>query len=300
MSRRHKLGTAILGSLFAFSLLASPCRIAADGIGAEEIQRVSKAFGHMVGKRLGQPDMPLDVDAVVEGIRDGAAGKAAPMPDDEYHRWMQRIQDAAYDEIAQDNLRSAEAFLSKNSKIPAVVQLEQGKVQIRTIAKGKGERVAPHAHPLLRFTGRFADGTVFSSSDDAGGEVVIPLDQAISGFSLGVEGMQEGERREIVLHPDFAYGTSGQLPPNALLIFDVRLIQAEARSSEQIAKTEEEIAPPEKFERPRRPITLEFGVDPATLDFDPDFDMDAISDGVLESDAPIEPKTFDRQLLGEG
>ena len=30
----------------------------------------------------------------------------------------------------------------------------------------------------------------------------------------------------LYIHPDLAYGTTGQLPPNSLLIFEVKLIEA--------------------------------------------------------------------------
>ncbi|CRH46510.1 peptidyl-prolyl cis-trans isomerase [Chlamydia trachomatis] len=38
--------------------------------------------------------------------------------------------------------------------------------------------------------------------------------------------MKEGEVRVLYIHPDLAYGTAGQLPPNSLLIFEVKLIEA--------------------------------------------------------------------------
>ena len=43
--------------------------------------------------------------------------------------------------------------------------------------------------------------------------ITIPLDQTIPGFSKGIVGMKEGEKRRLFVHPDLGYGTTGQLPP---------------------------------------------------------------------------------------
>ena len=40
--------------------------------------------------------------------------------------------------------------------------------------------------------------------------------------------MKEGEKRTIFIHPDYAYGTKGSLPPNSLLTFEIELIQTNA------------------------------------------------------------------------
>lgn len=56
--------------------------------------------------------------------------------------------------------------------------------------------------------------------------ILLPLTKVIPGFSQGMQGMKEGEVRVLYIHPDLAYGTAGQLPPNSLLIFEVKLIEA--------------------------------------------------------------------------
>jgi len=68
---------------------------------------------------------------------------------------------------------------------------------------------------------------VFGSSEETGGPITIPLDQTIPGFSKGLVGMKEGEKRRLFVHPDLGYGTMGQLPPNELLIFDIEVVKAD-------------------------------------------------------------------------
>jgi peptidylprolyl isomerase len=38
--------------------------------------------------------------------------------------------------------------------------------------------------------------------------------------------MKEGEKRTIYIHPDLGYGTSGMLPPNSLLTFEVEIMKS--------------------------------------------------------------------------
>ncbi len=57
--------------------------------------------------------------------------------------------------------------------------------------------------------------------------MTIPLDQTIQGFNLGIAGMKEGEKRRLFVHPELGYGTTGHLPPNSLLIFDIEVVKAD-------------------------------------------------------------------------
>src|SRR5262249_32953701 len=92
--------------------------------------------------------------------------------------------------------------------------------------EGTGPAVESHSSPKIHYTGKYQDGTVFGTSEEMGGPITIPLDQTIPGFSKGITGMKEGEKRRLFVHPDLGYGTTGQLPPNELLIFDIEVVKA--------------------------------------------------------------------------
>ena len=44
--------------------------------------------------------------------------------------------------------------------------------------------------------------------------------------------MKVGEKRRLFIHPNLGYGTSGQLLPNSLLIFDIELVKVEQAPKE--------------------------------------------------------------------
>lgn len=51
---------------------------------------------------------------------------------------------------------------------------------------------------------------------------------AIAGLEYGVEGMRVGGRRRIKVPPHLGYreqGIAGKIPPNAILFFDVELLE---------------------------------------------------------------------------
>lgn len=84
----------------------------------------------------------------------------------------------------------------------------------------------------IHYYGWFPDGTMFETSRDGssppasfplGGGIVI------QGMEYGVEGMQVGGKRKLVIPPELAYGRrgNGPIPPLATLIFEIELIAIE-------------------------------------------------------------------------
>ncbi len=53
----------------------------------------------------------------------------------------------------------------------------------------------------------------------------------IKGWDEGVQGMQPGGQRQLVIPADLGYGATGagggQIPPNATLLFDIELLAIE-------------------------------------------------------------------------
>lgn len=193
-----------------------------------DIKVLSEAFGHFIGRNLKSPGVQFDVDSIIKGIREGASGAPAPMNDQEYEVAMMKLQEQAYEALSKDNLQAANAFLIENKGKTDVIEIEPGKLQYTVLTPGTGAEVQKNATPLINYKGTYIDGTTFGSSEEVGGPITIPLDQTIPGFSKGIVGMKEGEKRRLFIHPDLGYGTLGNLPPNALLIFDIEVMKADA------------------------------------------------------------------------
>jgi peptidylprolyl isomerase len=193
------------------------------------INKLSQAYGHLIVKTLDTPVIKLNFDAVVQGMKDGKENKTSPMNEQEYEEAVALVQEYAFQEMSQKNLAEANEFLAKNAKSSGVVELQPGKLQYVVERPGRpdGQVVKENSMPTVLYTGSYANGSVFGSTQESGEAVPILLTQTIPGFRQGLLGMKEGEKRKIFIHPDLGYGTSGQLSPNALLVFEVEVVKVE-------------------------------------------------------------------------
>lgn len=191
-----------------------------------DMKKLSEAFGNFIGRNLQSPGLSFDLESIIKGIREGATGHPSPLNEKEYEEMMTAVQEKAFKEMSANNLKAANDFMAKNKQETGVVEVVPGKLQYVILKEGNGATVEPHASPKINYTGKYLDGTVFGTSEEMGGPITIPLDQTIPGFSKGIIGMKEGEKRRLYVHPDLGYGTTGQLPPNELLVFDIEAVKA--------------------------------------------------------------------------
>lgn len=195
----------------------------------DEIEKLSRAFGHLIGKNLIQQDLEngkvkLNIAQVIKGLQEAAAGKESPMTENECIEAIVAVKEQAFEQESKENLEKAENFLKKNAELSEIVSMENGKVQYRIEKIGTGDAIQPHFSPLVQCKGQFLDGSIFSTSN----EEVLFLDEVITGLQIGLIGMKEGEKRTIYIHPDFAYKIHHNIPPNSLLTFEVEVVQANA------------------------------------------------------------------------
>jgi peptidylprolyl isomerase len=118
--------------------------------------------------------------------------------------------------------------------LSAPVQAEGGTADPPTgllaqdLVVGSGPAATPADTVGVRYTGTlYTDGSLFDSSwTDGDQPVQFPLDGVVPGFAQGIEGMQAGGRRVIVIPPELGYGsrTTGPIPGNSTLVFVVDLV----------------------------------------------------------------------------
>lgn len=199
-----------------------------DADSSIDMKKLSEAFGHFIGRNLQTPGLSFDLESIIKGIRKGAAQEPAPLSEKEYEEMMAAVQERAFKEMSTTNLKAANDFMAKNKQEAGVIEIVPGKLQYLILKEGSGPAIEPHSSPKINYTGKYQDGTVFGTSEEMGGPITIPLDQTIPGFSKGITGMKEGEKRRLFVHPDLGYGTTGQLPPNELLIFEIEAVKAQS------------------------------------------------------------------------
>lgn len=202
------------------------CAIGFCEIKDSEINNLSETLGHLIVKQLKNPDFEFNIDLVIQGMIQAQEGKPSPMTQQEYEQKVSQMQESMFLKLAESNLDAANTFLEKNAVKKEVTCLNP-QLQYSVLKKGKGDAVSNDSEPMIHYTGKLLDGTVFSTSTDKEDPLCMPMTQTIPGFNKGLLGMKEGEKRVLYIHPDLAYGTDSQdLPPNSLLIFEVEVIKA--------------------------------------------------------------------------
>ncbi len=136
----------------------------------------------------------------------------------------------------QTTSSSPEASLPHDTTTDAAMatsSLQQGQGLIITdIVQGTGATAEPGKTVTVEYTGMFQDGTVFDASSrhtPSSFSFTLGTGQVIPGWDQGLVGMKVGGERKLVIPSDLAYGPQGQgpIPPNATLVFDVKLLQVQ-------------------------------------------------------------------------
>jgi peptidylprolyl isomerase len=221
------------------TLVLPLCAIANEKNEEVDYGRLSETLGHLIVRQLDQAGFPFNFDQVIQGIKDEKAGKPSPMGEEEYEQVVCTLQEQQFLQTAEKNLAAADTFLKENSFKEGIQSIDP-KLQFQIANEGHGEAVGPDSVPLIHYQGKLLDGTIFATSESIGEPVALPIKQSIPGFAKGLVGMKEGEKRVLYIHPELAYGLSGQLPPNSLLIFEVEVVKANALETTEVAQVTEQ------------------------------------------------------------
>lgn len=103
-------------------------------------------------------------------------------------------------------------------------------LQYAIVEEGSGEQPEMGDVVRVHYTGMLADGTEFDSSRGGGEPFQFALGrgQVIPGWDEGIGFLHEGGSAKLVIPPELGYGaqgSSGAIPPNATLYFDVELVE---------------------------------------------------------------------------
>jgi peptidylprolyl isomerase len=103
------------------------------------------------------------------------------------------------------------------------------KVETKELEEGSGPAAKAGDQVTVQYVGvNYRSGSEFDASWDRGEPFTFTLGvhEVISGWDIGIEGMKVGGRRELIIPPNHAYGSTGSppaIPPNETLIFVVDL-----------------------------------------------------------------------------
>ena len=194
---------------------------------------LSRALGHTFAKDLIEtPGFQFDIPAVVAGMQDQLEGRPSPLSDDEYERAFDIIQRKCLEELSTANLTEADSFLDQNIKMPNIVELVPGKLQISVLEEGEGEiTVKDSDTPLVLYSGKYLDDTTIEVPENE--PTTIQMEQTIPGLQKGLVGAKKGEKRRLYIHPEFCHSpTDSQIAvSDPLMILDVTVLETNNSSN---------------------------------------------------------------------
>lgn len=217
MNRRLILVTAI-------ALIASPLWAQERGGRAGDLKTVrekaSYSFGMSMGNTLKKQGIDIDVNLLVQGIRDATSSKTL-LTEEQAVEAMQAFEKEMIARHAEDSKR----FMSDNKRRPGIKTTADG-LQYKVLKTGTGPR--PKATDVVRVNYRasFTNGVEFEKNGET--PFTTPVNQVIPGWQQALQLMEVGSKWQVFIPPDLAYGDQGSPPaigPNTALVFELELLE---------------------------------------------------------------------------
>jgi FKBP-type peptidyl-prolyl cis-trans isomerase len=188
-------------------------------------QQASYGIGLRFARQLAGDGAPIDADAMVRGIRAGLSGSKPEMTDEQIQAVMPKFVAALKAKLSEPAKKEAAAFLAENAKKQGVKQTKSG-LQYKVVKQGTG--AMPKATDMVKvhYHGTFLDGKVFDSSVARNEPAEFGVDGVIAGWTEALQLMRVGDKWELFIPSDLAYGDDGNqaIPPGTMLKFEVELL----------------------------------------------------------------------------
>lgn len=121
------------------------------------------------------------------------------------------------------NLQAADSYLQKLKAVNGIHELVKDKLYYKVITSGTGEIIKDlnGSSPLISFKEKSLNEEILSENISG---IRLPLSEMIAGLRNGLKGIRVGEKREIFIHPDLAYGEFPKPEPYSLIVIEVTFI----------------------------------------------------------------------------
>lgn len=192
------------------------------------MEKVSYALGmNIANSILASGVKDLNIDEFAKAVKAVLAGEETSMSVADSQATLQEYFTKLQEEQSTAFKAEGEAFLAENAKKEGVVTLASG-LQYKVIKSGNGKSPKASDSVECHYEGRLIDGTKFDSSYDRGETATFGVTQVIAGWVEALQLMKEGDKWQLYIPYNLAYGERGagaQIPPFATLVFDVELVK---------------------------------------------------------------------------
>jgi len=213
---------------------------------ADKKEKISYSIGMDIGSNLKRQSIDVDPDLLAKGVRDAMSGGETLLTGEEAKETLMSLQQDLVAkaqeqrmQIAEKNKKDGEVYLAANGKKEGVVTLPSG-LQYKVIRSGDGPSPKETDMVETHYRGTLIDGTEFDSSYKREQTAVFPVNGVIAGWTEALQRMKVGDKWQIFLPPELAYGERGAGPigPNATLVFDIELMSIKGQEAPEGAGQE--------------------------------------------------------------
>jgi FKBP-type peptidyl-prolyl cis-trans isomerase FkpA len=169
-----------------------------------------------------------EAEQVVEGLSDSLEGDADELDEAIYGPKLQDMSKQRMMASAEREAQAGQDYISKMAAEAGAIQTASGLVY-KEVQLGDGAQPTATSKVKAHYKGTLRDGSEFDTSYSRGKPISIGLNQVIPCWTEGIAMMKEGGKAVLTCPSDIAYGPRGQgsIPPNAVLTFEVELIEVE-------------------------------------------------------------------------
>jgi FKBP-type peptidyl-prolyl cis-trans isomerase len=203
-------------------------------------QRLSYMVGNNMAKQFQRDGVDLNITALTLGINDTLEEKESRLSPEQVQatiatmqeraqtrqQEMQAEQEKTRSKDGEKNIAEGAAYLAANAVKEGVSTTESG-LQYKELVAGEGAKPQSTDTVSVHYRGTLVDGTEFDSSYSRNEPATFPVTGVIPGWVEALQLMSVGDKWELTIPSDLAYGpggTGGTIGPNSTLVFEVELL----------------------------------------------------------------------------
>ncbi len=199
----------------------------------QDKEKLSYAIGYQFGTDIRMRKMDVDLNTVLEAMRDATAEREPRVPESEMVALLKDLEQKfrseqleKFKQLAEENKAKSEEYLAKNKGKKNIVVLPSG-VQYRVIEEGDGRRPTVESEVIVHYRSSTMSGLEYDSSFARGEPVSFKVGQVLKGWQEILPLMKVGAIWQVFVPPELGYGVRGQPPvgPNEVLVFDINLVE---------------------------------------------------------------------------
>lgn len=205
------------------NLVLGLCLMAPLALADNNDHDLAYSLGASLGERLRQEMPGLQLDALVEGLKQSYQGQPLKLDKTRMQAVLQQLE-AQEGDAATQKLQAAETrFMANERGRYGVHELTEG-VLYSELQAGTGAQPKAGGKVQVRYVGRLPDGSIFDQNQTP---QWFNLDSVIEGWQVALPKMHTGAKWRLVIPSAQAYGAEGAgdlIAPYTPLIFEIELL----------------------------------------------------------------------------